>query len=163
MAGNLYSPLSGDVSQAINPWTWFARIAGSQMGFINIHQTSGGDTELEREIVEDIASYGRQLGRISEALAVLAEHTDREKLSPDERQALEAFETMAQRIEEAKARRREAASPLSAIDDVLAALQELRERDSERYRREVARIRQALDLDGAEGAVTPLRGQGGAE
>lgn len=147
MAGNRYSPLSGDVTQAINPWTWFARIAGSQMGFINIHQTTGGDPELEREIVENVASYGRQLGRLTDALAVLVEHTDREALSPEDGQSLAAFESLAAEIDAAKARRRAATSPLNALDDVLAALQALRQEDQERYRQAVARIRQALDLD----------------
>lgn len=162
MAGNRYSPLSGDVTQAINPWTWFARIAGSQMGFINIHQTTGGDPELEREIVENVASYGRQLGRLSEALAVLVENTDKDTLTPEARERLAAFESMAAEIERTKARRREASSPLGALDDVLAALQDLRDQDPERYRREVARIRQALDMETPEGpAVTAVGGQRG--
>lgn len=158
MAGNRYSPLSGDVTQAINPWTWFARIAGSQMGFININQTTGGDPELEQEIVENVASYGRQLGRLSDAVNVLIENTDRSALSDEARESLEAFESMAAQIERTKARRREANSPLSALDDVLAALKDLRERDSERYQREVAKIRQALDLETAGApAVSAVR------
>jgi hypothetical protein len=33
---NVYLPGSGDVSQAINPWAWFTRIASGQIGFFNI-------------------------------------------------------------------------------------------------------------------------------
>lgn len=162
MAGNRYSPLSGDVTQAINPWTWFARIAGSQMGFINIHQTTGGDPELEREIVENVASYGRQLGRLTDALAVLVENTDREALSPEARQSLAEFESLAAEIDAAKARRRAATSPLNALDDVLTALQELREQDQARYRQAVAKIRQALDLGETQApAVSKVAGRQG--
>lgn len=70
-------------------------------------------------------------------------------------------QAMAEQIEQAKARRREASSPLSALDDVLAAVQSLREHDTARYQREVAKIRQALDLDGPTEAdrLTALRGR----
>ena len=38
-------PLSGDVWQAINPWSWWLESAGQQVGFINIYQTEAGDPD----------------------------------------------------------------------------------------------------------------------
>jgi hypothetical protein len=161
MDGNRNSPLSGDVTQAINPWTWFARIAGSQMGFINIHQTTSTDTELERQIVENVAGYGHQLGRITEALSVLIDQADTSSLDQRDQKALEAFRSMAERIEQTKTQRRERTSPLNALDDVLTALAALREQDPQRYRREVEKIRTVLDLDDDSGpTVTAVSGQG---
>jgi aminoglycoside phosphotransferase (APT) family kinase protein len=63
-------PLSGDVSQWINP-SWWMGSFGQQLGFININETSSADPGVERRIVEEVASYGRQLGWISEALEVV--------------------------------------------------------------------------------------------
>jgi hypothetical protein len=48
------------------------------------------------------ASYGRQLGRIMDALAVLMRHTDHEALTPDERAAFDALLAMRERIDTIK-------------------------------------------------------------
>lgn len=66
-------PLSGDVAQA---WATLTRMMG-QWGFININVGGAGtpDPILERRIVDEVASYGRQLGRISDALEALIEAT----------------------------------------------------------------------------------------
>src|SRR2546423_14114628 len=63
-------PLSGDVSQWINPTWWMGSFA-QQLGFININETSSADPQLEGRIVAEVASYGRQLGWISEAVETL--------------------------------------------------------------------------------------------
>jgi hypothetical protein len=36
-------PLSGDVSQAINPWAWFFRTVGNQLGLINVNLGKSSD------------------------------------------------------------------------------------------------------------------------
>ena len=54
--------------QAINPW--FAGASGTQFGLVNI--TLGhGDEALERDILAQVGSYGRQIGHIAEALEVV--------------------------------------------------------------------------------------------
>ena len=109
---SFFWPLSGDVTQA---WTTWARLMG-QWGLININV--GGDSTpdpvLERRIVDEVASYGRQLGRISEALEALIEATvtedtadgqrlDRGKLKRDEQiAALLEFRKMLKQIEALK-------------------------------------------------------------
>jgi hypothetical protein len=73
-------PQGGDVTQWIRT-TWIKSLS-DQTGFININNVRAGDPEVERRIIEDVASYGRQLGRMMEALDVvigqlrLGERTD---------------------------------------------------------------------------------------
>lgn len=64
-------PLSGDVIQSLLPWNF---LNGGQFGLVNISLGRSADPEAERAILEDVASYGRQLGRLGEALAVLVAH-----------------------------------------------------------------------------------------
>ena len=52
-------PFSGDVTQAINPWSWMNNSLG-QFGYININQTVSSNRGLEGEIVRRAAGYGRR-------------------------------------------------------------------------------------------------------
>ena len=67
-------PLSGNVAQTINPWTWFFNPVGSQVGLVNIELGQSSNPAVEEEVLTDVASYGKQLGRIEEALVVLLAH-----------------------------------------------------------------------------------------
>jgi hypothetical protein len=84
-------PLAGDVIQAINPWNWFFKSEGGQFGLININLGKSGDPELEQRILDDVGSYGRQLGRIGEALEVLLDNVKLDRLDAKERDAIEDF------------------------------------------------------------------------
>jgi hypothetical protein len=55
-------PMSGDVTQTINPWTWIG---------ININPGNSAEPEVERRALDEVGSYGRQLGRIGDALRAL--------------------------------------------------------------------------------------------
>lgn len=97
LEGSPHWPLSGDVTQDILPWTWWLRFMG-QFGLININYGRTADPALERRILDEVGSYGRQLGRISEALDAVIDATcekdgklDREKLSDDDIRALLEF------------------------------------------------------------------------
>ncbi|MDX6644716.1 MAG: hypothetical protein QOK40_443, partial [Miltoncostaeaceae bacterium] len=81
-------PLSGDVTQAINPWSWWLGSLSQQTGFININAVESGNPALERRIIEEVASYGRQLGWIIEAMEVLIERAGTDGLDVVERGAL---------------------------------------------------------------------------
>lgn len=85
-------PLSGDVTQAINPWTWFFSPRGGQFGIVNINVGRSPDPDLEQQVLEEVGSYGRQLGRIGEALEVLLNHVNLKALDAGERAALEDFQ-----------------------------------------------------------------------
>src|SRR5918993_1885025 len=91
-------PLSGNVTQAINPWTWWFKFTGNQVGFINIYEMESSDSEQERKIVEEVASYGKQLGRIVEALSVVLRHESFSGLRPDDKLAIERFLDMADQV-----------------------------------------------------------------
>ena len=103
---NLRLPLSGDVLQTINPWTWFTRINGSQLGLININLGRSADPPLEEEILEEVGSYGRQLGRIGDVLGILLRHVELKNLSEDEKDKVAALRTQLAEIETLKERRR---------------------------------------------------------
>lgn len=99
-------PLSGDVTQAINPWKWVFDWAGSNFSLINVNLGRSSDPELEQEILSEVGSYGRQLGRMGEAMQVLIDKLDRSTLDEAERHAIEAFEVQQREIDQLKQRRR---------------------------------------------------------
>ena len=81
-------PLSGDVTQTLNPWTWFFHGVGSQVGLININLGHSGNPELERQILDDVGTYGRQIGY---ALRVVIRHANLQGLLPDEQEAIQTL------------------------------------------------------------------------
>ncbi|MGC2221702.1 MAG: hypothetical protein WA624_04695 [Methylocella sp.] len=64
-------PLSGDVTQSINPWTAIFNPTGGQYGLINITLGQSSAPEVEADVLSDVAGYGKQLGRIGDAVLVL--------------------------------------------------------------------------------------------
>ena len=52
-------PLSGNVTQTINPWTWFFNPVGSQVGLVNIELGQSAKPAVEEEVLTDVASYGK--------------------------------------------------------------------------------------------------------
>jgi len=95
-------PLGGDVSQFIAPWSWFVRQAG-QLGLINISIGSTPAPDVEARVLEDVGSYGRQIGRLADALEVLVATLDRNSLSPEQQAAISAFETQLKAVRSVKA------------------------------------------------------------
>jgi hypothetical protein len=72
--------------QAINPWTFYGQ--GAQFGLVNIELGQTPRPDIEQKILEQVGSYGRQLGRIGDALEVLIDHVKLDGLSDRERDAL---------------------------------------------------------------------------
>ncbi len=104
---NLQIPVSNSLTQTINPWTWFLGIKGnSQFGLININLGKSSDPALEQTILDEVGTYGRQLGRLGEALEVLLNHVKLENLKPDERKVITAFLYQQDEIASIKARPR---------------------------------------------------------
>ena len=99
-------PLSGDVKQAINPWTWTFGSASSQVGLVNINLGRSSNPELEQEVLDEVGSYGKQLGRIGDALAVLIRHVKLDQLDDAERDAVTALRFQLDEIARVKARHR---------------------------------------------------------
>ena len=100
---NFRLPLSGDVTQAINPWNWMLNSVGSQFGLVNINLGKSADPPLEAQILEEVGSYGRQLGRIGDVLGVLLKHVQLADLSDDEKKKIWAFESQLIEIDRLRA------------------------------------------------------------
>jgi hypothetical protein len=67
LAPQFHFPFSGGVSQAIDPdITWFQ----------NLIRPGAGDARIERRAFEEVASYGKQLGLITEVLLEQAARAD---------------------------------------------------------------------------------------
>jgi hypothetical protein len=97
-------PLSGNVTQSINPWTWLFNPMGSQVGLINISLGKSSDPDVEEEILNDVASYGKQLGRVEDALLVLLDHfRPQRKLTDEEEKAISDLRTLMQDVAAVKA------------------------------------------------------------
>ncbi len=103
-------PLSGNVTQSINPWTWLFNPVGSQVGLVNISLGPSSDPAVEEEVLSDVASYGKQLGRIEDALMVLLTHFRPERpLTPDEDRAIGDLRSLVKEIGAVKAKHARAA------------------------------------------------------
>ena len=91
-------PLSGGVNQRINPITsWFS---GNQ---ISVNLGELGSPETEAEILRRVGTYGRQIGKMTDAMVVLMKHwPDRADLSKEQLDVIEAFEKMANAIADIK-------------------------------------------------------------
>lgn len=79
-----------------------------QVGLVNVMvgEMKAGNAKREWKIVTDVASYGKQLDRINDALhtviALMLSQTDGSKLKQDDRRALENFSEMFKEIAAAK-------------------------------------------------------------
>ena len=88
--------------QAINPMSFYQQ--GGQFGFINIDLGSTPKPEVEQQILDEVGSYGRQLGRIGDALEVLVRHVELKGLSSDEQDALTILQGQLAEIRKIKRR-----------------------------------------------------------
>jgi len=94
-------PLSGDVVHSINPFTAF--MTGGQFGLVNINLGQSREPKVEAEVLSDVATYGKQLGRIGDALIVLLAHFHpRTPLTADETKAVDALKEMLAKIADVK-------------------------------------------------------------
>jgi hypothetical protein len=98
-------PFSGGVAQNILPWNWFASVTGNRFSWFTVNLGRSSAPEVEAEILENVGSYGRQLGRISDVLEVLVARLPRESLTENERAAVEDFSSQMREIKRIKDRR----------------------------------------------------------
>jgi hypothetical protein len=99
-------PGSGGVAQNILPWNWIANFAGSRFSWFTVNLGRSSAPEVEAEILENVGSYGRQLGRISDVLEVLVARLPRDTLTEHERAAVEDFSSQMREIKRIKEKRR---------------------------------------------------------
>jgi len=126
------APLSGDVSENIAP------SIGGQLGLLNINATRSGDPELEQRIITQVASYGRQLGWLLEAVDVLARRQSRRGLGEADLHTLDQVHTLAEQVTALKEQ-----AALDHIDRIVADVQALT-RDPQANAEAIRRVREAL-------------------
>jgi len=90
--------------QAINPW--ILNLAGGQFGIVNIDLGQTHEPETERAILDQVGSYGRQLGRIGDALEVLLRHINQDELSDAEQDTLDILKGQLAEIRKIKQQKR---------------------------------------------------------
>jgi hypothetical protein len=94
--------------QAINPWSFYQQ--GAQFGLINIELGQTPHPETEQAILDEVGSYGRQLGRIGDALEILIKYADLSRMDADEKAAIKVLEGQLAQVRQIK--RRERGEPL---------------------------------------------------
>lgn len=98
-------PLSGNVTQTINPWTMMFNPVGSQVGLVNIDLGQSTQPEVEQEVLNDVASYGKQIGRIEDALIVLLDHFNPSRsLTTQEQQVIDDLRDLVSQVQKVKQR-----------------------------------------------------------
>lgn len=96
-------PLSGNVNQTINPMTWWMSPIGSQFGLVNINLGKSSNPLVEEEVLNDVGSYGKQLGQMQDAMAVLIAHLPK-NLAPQEQKAIDTLKELLRDVAKVKAR-----------------------------------------------------------
>jgi hypothetical protein len=74
------------LSQVINPWSL------SLGSLFTVNLGNAGDTETEQRMLNEVGSYGRQIGQLGDAVGVLASLVDRSKLTDEQQGALEKLD-----------------------------------------------------------------------
>ena len=108
-------PLSGDVKDISPVTSWFS----PQYEF-NI----AGNAALEKQVITKVASYGKQLGKLTNAVLEIADG------EPGE--AVESLRAMAKEIEELKSK--------TLVDSIEADLSKLKSQDKEAYQELLKRL-----------------------
>jgi hypothetical protein len=98
-------PLSGDVVQSFNPITSFFSPSGGQFGLVNITVGQSSAPDVEKDVLSDVAGYGKQIGQIADALLAVIEHleTHPENVLADD-QAIAAFKELMHSVATVKER-----------------------------------------------------------
>ena len=130
----IYFPWSGDIIQRINPNTnWFS----------DMISPDAGNAEMEKNAFE-IASYGKQLGLITEILIEIAE--DVTPKSDAGKESLRRLKRIQQQIESKKSD-----NSARLAERVLESMESLRARSPEAYRELLRRLGLAQSEESGRG------------
>ena len=83
-------------------------MTGDQFGLININM-GPCEPDVEEEVMSDVASYGKQLGRVEDAMVVLLTYFQPDTLTKKEEDAINALKTMIDDIADRKEKHKRAA------------------------------------------------------
>jgi len=112
----------GNLAQSILPG-WFSSVSVNYQG----------NAEIEKDVIEKVASYGKQLGIITDALLVLAG----DAAPPDDKDPVAHLRTIAEEVRKLKERNRRSLTEQAA--DAMSKLAESNPREAERIGREFVR------------------------
>ena len=88
-------PAPEKLDQTINPWAWTFAPSGNTIGLINIDLGLSRAPEVEADMLARVGSYGRQIGRIGEAVEVLLRivetKCDPKEMTREEEEAIADF------------------------------------------------------------------------
>jgi len=141
VSGKSFAPAS--LTQPINP--------GWVFGSVHITNENSSDPAAERRITETI-SYGRQLGRLMDAITVLIARADPDVLSgeqkalvPEPQKAFDDFWDLLKKIQAAKSADPARWLSEQGMTELAGRLKALRTSDRDRYERLAAVLRTALE------------------
>ena len=98
------------LDQTINPWSWSL----GSLSLFNINLGQSSDPALEQRILDQVGSYGRQLGQIGDAMAVLIAHADLSNLTPHEQAAIDRLKTQLEHVKVLKDERNQETASAAA-------------------------------------------------
>lgn len=127
----------------INPVTNWERFFNPQF-FISYNRP---DVGIENHVLSKVGSYGKQLGRMIDAMDVLVARVPTEELTPRERHVLEQFRELSGRVKECVAQfrgRRDEGVTLGDIDRLIDGLPSLARSNPAAYSRIVDRLQSAI-------------------
>ncbi len=91
------------LDQTINPWTW--NIGSMSLFSVNLGESS--DADLERRMLDQVGSYGRQIGQIGDALKTLIDHLEAEHPGLKDDKAVKKFKAQIALVDTLKDARRQ--------------------------------------------------------
>ena len=143
MSGRVaYSALAPDVlGQIFNPLTYVTTSSG-QYGLVNIRYGQSSSPETERSIIENVAGYGKQIGRLLDAVEEIAKHLEKKEPSIQKITAIREFHELALAVAVTKATCAEAETiPLSEFID---ALERLKKNNNELFEKVKEKLKTVL-------------------
>ncbi len=127
----------------INPQTNWERFFNPQF-FINYNAP---DVAVENRVLSQVGSYGKQLGRVLDVLAVLVARLPSDDLTPQERRVLDEFLDLSRRVKTAIADyrgRRDEGITVGDVDHLIDGLRSLARTDPTAHRALVERLQGAI-------------------
>lgn len=143
MSGKVgYSALAPDVlGQIINPLTYLTSSSG-QYGLVNVRYGESSAPKIERAIVEDVAGYGKQLGRLLDAVEAIAKHLEKTDSSIGKIDAIEQLHELALAIAVTKAT--VAGSESVSLSAFIDGLERLKESNPETFQKVKEKLKAVL-------------------
>ena len=94
---------SGDVSQWFQMFSPTISLDNSPVSFFSVNLGQSSASEVEDRVLNEVGSYGKQLGKIGDVMAIIVSRMVKEDgLSPEDEKALWSLKLMLDSIESIK-------------------------------------------------------------